>query len=205
MDELPLRRSIALISTFLVFAPIALAASLFTLVHVTRSVETQKAVEVSAVNAFIQPQSGARLYASLPVTLPSVTATVVSGDARVEIIRKYLDTYNSPMIAHASEIVEAADRYGIDFRLITAIAQQESNLCKRIPPDTYNCWGWGIHSRGTLGFTSFTDGIETVSRGLKQEYIDKGYTDPEVIMSKYTPLSDGSWAHGVQTFLDEME
>ena len=205
MDELPLRRSIALITTFFVFAPIALAASLFTLVHVTRSVESQKAIEVAAVNAFIQPQSGARLYASLPVTLPSVTATVVSGDARVEIIRKYLDTYNSPMIAHASEIVEAADRYGLDFRLITAIAQQESNLCKRIPPDTYNCWGWGIHSRGTLGFNSFTDGIETVSRGLKQEYIDKGYTDPEVIMSKYTPLSDGSWAHGVQTFLDEME
>lgn len=205
MDELPLRRSIALISTFLVFAPIALAASLFTLVHVTRSVESQKAVEIATVNAFIQPQSGARLYASLPVTLPSVSATVVSGDARVEIIRKYLDTYNSPMVAHASEIVEAADRYGIDFRLITAIAQQESNLCKRIPPETFNCWGWGIHSRGTLGFTSFTEGIETVTRGLKQEYIDKGYTDPEVIMSKYTPLSDGSWAHGVQTFLDEME
>jgi hypothetical protein len=89
--------------------------------------------------------------------------------------------------------------------LTTAIAQQESNLCKNYPDGTYNCWGWGIHSQGTLGFSSFTEGIELVTKGLKENYIDKGYLTPETIMTKYTPLSNGSWANGVSKFLSEME
>ena len=106
---------------------------------------------------------------------------------------------------YANNVVTAADKYKIDFRLITAIAQQESNLCKIIPPDSHNCWGWGINSNGSLGFNSYEEAIDTVSKGLKEEYIDKGYTTPEQIMSKYTPLSNGSWAFGVNKFLTEME
>jgi len=98
-----------------------------------------------------------------------------------------------------------ADKYGLDFRLTTAIAQQESNLCKKTPAETYNCWGWGIHSKGTLGFEDYPHGIETVSRGLRKEYLDKGYLTVEDIMSKYTPLSNGSWAMGVSTFMAEMQ
>ncbi|KKU47808.1 MAG: hypothetical protein UX67_C0028G0001, partial [Candidatus Woesebacteria bacterium GW2011_GWF2_46_8] len=100
---------------------------------------------------------------------------------------------------------EAADRYELDYRLTTAIAQQESNLCKIIPPGSNNCWGWGIHSAGTLGFDSFEEGIETVSAGLRKEYLDKGFRTVEEIMSKYTPLSNGSWATGVTKFMSEME
>ena len=104
----------------------------------------------------------------------------------------------------AEFIVATSDKYGLDFRLTTAIAQQESNLCKYIPSGSYNCWGWGIHSRGTLGFASYDEGIDIVSRGIKSEYIDKGYVEPLDIMSKYTPLSNGSWAEGVTKFLSDM-
>lgn len=151
------------------------------------------------------PLSGVRVFASLPALTPSVYGTVEAKDARPEIIRGYLEYYKSPLVPHAQFIVETADKYELDFRLITAIAQQESNLCKIIPPNTYNCWGWGIHSRGTLGFESFEQGIETVSKGLKEEYINKGYLTPEEIMSKYTPMSNGSWARGVNQFMAEME
>ena len=105
----------------------------------------------------------------------------------------------------ASEIVETSDRYGLDYRLTTAIAQQESNLCKKIPPESNNCWGWGIHSRGTLGFASFSEGIDEVSRGIRKKYLDKGFLSIEEIMGKYTPLSNGSWAEGVTKFMAEME
>jgi hypothetical protein len=103
-------------------------------------------------------------------------------------------------------MVQKSDEYGLDYRLIPAIAQQESNLCKIIPPETYNCWGWGIHSRGTLGFNSYEEAIETVMQGLKKEYIDKGYTTPDTIWTKYTPGSpDGAWAKGVNQFMSAME
>jgi len=83
--------------------------------------------------------------------------------------------------------------------------RKESNLCKIIPPETYNCWGWGIHSKGTLGFSSFEEGIETVSQGLKKTTSTKDFRTIEEIMSKYTPLSNGSWAEGVNQFMQEME
>lgn len=151
------------------------------------------------------PQAGVQVYASLPGNTPGVYGVASAADARVEIVRQYLESYNSPLEPYAANLVEAADQYGLDFRLTTAIAQQESNLCKKIPPGGHNCWGWGIHSEGTLGFRSFVEGINTVSQGLREEYIDKGYLTVEEIMSKYTPLSNGSWAAGVTAFMEEMQ
>ena len=113
--------------------------------------------------------------------------------------------YNSPLAPYADLLVQKADEYGLDFRLTTAIAQQESNLCKKIPDDTFNCWGWGIHSQGTLAFDSYNQAIDIVTLGLKQKYIDEGLTTPEAIMERYTPLSRGSWAEGVSQFLSELE
>lgn len=150
------------------------------------------------------PNIGVQIYAALPDTLPSIGSEIVAADARAEIIRQYLHSYNSPLEPHAEFIIAISDKYNLDYRLLTAIAQQESNLCKKIPEGSFNCWGWGIHSRGTLGFASFDEGIETVAAGLKKEYIDKGYTTPEEIMSKYTPLSQGSWAFGVNSFMDQL-
>ena len=69
----------------------------------------------------------------------------------LELIRQYLVRYNSPLVGLENFMVPKSDEYGLDYRLIPAIAQQESNLCKIIPDNTYNCWGWGIHSKGTLG------------------------------------------------------
>jgi hypothetical protein len=116
-----------------------------------------------------------------------------------------MENYGSPLAPYAGLIVQTADKYSVDFRLITAISQQESNICKIIPPGSYNCWGWGIHSKGSLGFTSFQEGIEEVSKGLREEYLDKDFTTIEEIMSKYTPLSNGSWAAGVNKFMSEMQ
>jgi len=142
--------------------------------------------------------------AILPEVLGAFTYSVKSDDAIPEIIKSYLKKYNSPLFPYADYIVTASRRHNIDPRLIVAIAQQESNLCKKIPDDSHNCWGWGIHSRGTLKFSTYKDSIDAVTKGLAQNYLGKGLTTPEEIMGIYTPLSDGSWAKGVQQFLDEM-
>lgn len=196
-------KNIFFASVFFLITPITIGISLFSLL----SLKQHEIVEqkFNTANLVVSPKSGVSLYASLPSTIPEVTSSIESADARPEIVKSYLNRYNSDLEPYADLIVATADKYGIDFRLITAIAQQESNLCKIIPPGSFNCWGWGITSVGTLGFNSFSEGIETVSKGLRENYLDKGYSTIEEIMSKYTPQSNGSWARGVSSFMEAME
>ena len=196
-------KNFVLVVFFFSITPITLGVSLFSLFSLKTSSIVQQIPESS--NLFVSPQSGVKVFASLPAKFPSVTGEVGATDARPEIVRQYLEYYKSQLVPFAPLIVSTADKYFLDFRLITAISQQESNLCKIIPPNSYNCWGWGIHSKGTLGFSSFDEGIEVVSKGLREEYLNKGYTTVEGIMSKYSPMSNGSWANGVNKFLGEMQ
>ena len=197
-------KNIIFVVIFFTVTPLTLGASLYSLLsfnknQVSRQIFNQKTAD-GGTDLF-----GARMYASLPATFPKVGGEVQLSDARPEIIKQYLLKYNSPLISYAEYIVKTADEFNIDYRLTTAIAQQESNLCKVIPPKTYNCWGWGIHKEGTLGFSSYEEGIKMVTMGIAQNYIAKGLDTPEKIMSKYTPLSNGSWARGVDEFLSQME
>lgn len=194
-DKLRFWENLILLTVFFTITPLALGVSLFSLFSFSKS----------SPNLNISSTTGLKVYASFPSNFPSVLGTAQAADARVEIIRQYLQKYNSPLTAYSDLIVKFADEYKIDFRLTTAIAQQESNLCKVIPHKTYNCWGWGVHSQGTLGFSSYEEGIKEVTMGLAENYISQGYDTPEKIMEKYTPLSNGSWASGVNEFLSEME
>jgi len=196
-------KNIFFVSVFFIITPVTIGVSLFSLFSLKENSIVEK--KFNTTNLIISPKSGVSVYASLPATIPSISSSIESADARPKIVENYLNSYNSPLTPYANDIVETADKYSIDFRLITAIAQQESNLCKVIPPGSYNCWGWGITSVGTLGFDSFTDGIETVSKGLRDNYLNKGYSTIEDIMSKYTPQSNGSWAHGVNIFMEDMQ
>lgn len=195
-------KNLILVAVFFTVTPIVLGISLFSLVSFNKIQPSDSSTYHQKVS---YSNSGIKVFASLPMSIPSIKGEAGAADARPEILKQYLNYYNSPLVPLTDFIVQTADKYLLDFRLITAIAQQESNLCKIIPPGSYNCWGWGIHSEGTLGFHSFEEGIETVSKGLKEEYLNKGLTSIEEIMSKYTPLSNGSWAFGVNKFMSEME
>ena len=46
--------------------------------------------------------------------------------------------------------------------------------------------------------------FERAARELKAYYIDQGRVTPELIMKKYTPSSDGSWARSVNQWMSEM-
>lgn len=203
-DSFSFWKNLILVIFFFTVTPIALGTSLFSLISLSNLAnETDAVLETSQVVSY--PKSGARVFASLPANLPGISGNVDAVDARPELVRQYLEYWGSPLEPYANFIVQTAAKYDLDYRLITAIAQKESNLCKIIPPGSYNCWGWGIHSEGTLGFDSFEEGIETVSQGLREEYLNKGYGTIEEIMSKYTPLSNGSWAEGVNKFMSDME
>jgi len=138
---------------------------------------------------------------------PESKNQVEAADGRPALIAQFLARYKSPLQPYdyfGQFLVEIADKYGIDFRLLPAIAMQESNLCKAAPAGTYNCLGFGIHKRGTLGFESYEAGFERAAKELKANYIDQGRTTPEQIMKKYTPSSNGSWADSVNQWMAEM-
>jgi hypothetical protein len=126
-------------------------------------------------------------------------------DIRVANLKYFFRRYESVLYDKSEFIVKMADQYKLDYRLIPAIAMQESGLCKHIYEGSHNCWGWGIYGNTVTRFDSYEEAIETISRGLKKNYIDKGLITPEDIMRKYTPPSTGSWAFGVNTFLKIIE
>lgn len=149
--------------------------------------------------------NGYQLYAALPQVLGSFTSALQSGDARPEIVRRYLAKYASPLLPYADEVVRLSDENGLDFRLMVAIAQCESNVCKKIPEGSYNCWGF---ENGATKFLSWEQALSRVAKTLKEGYIDQGLVTPEQIMPKYAPPSvekGGPWAKCVTHYLEEME
>jgi len=134
-----------------------------------------------------------------------INATATGADARPILIRKYLEKYNSPLAPYSDLIFELSESYGFEYYWIVAIAQQESNLCKKIPENSHNCWGYGIHKKGTLRFNNYEIALKSYAEYLKRQYFDKGLNTTELIMKKYCPSSDGSWARGVNQFIRELK
>ncbi len=134
-----------------------------------------------------------------------IETKIISDDARPLLIRKYLEKYKSPLAPYSDMILKLSETYGVDYTWILAIGQQESNLCKKIPEGSHNCWGYGIHKSGTLKFDSYELALKSYVEYLKREYFDKGYDTPEKIMKKYCPGSNGSWSYGVNHFIDEIQ
>ncbi|OGC56103.1 hypothetical protein A2797_01905 [candidate division WWE3 bacterium RIFCSPHIGHO2_01_FULL_48_15] len=92
-------------------------------------------------------------------------------DKRIVHLESFLAGYNSPLAAHADTFVATADQYGLDWRLLPAIAGTESTLGKRYIVGTYNPFGWGS---GKIRFASWEHAIETVGQKLYEKYYLSG-------------------------------
>jgi len=143
-------------------------------------------------------------YAALPPASGSLKMTIVSQDARVSIVKDFFKKYKSDLLPYAQNIVAAADKYDLDYRLVPAIAMQESNLCHKAPPNSHNCWGYGVYGKNVLKFDNYADAINTVTKTLAIEYKGKGLATAEQIMTKYTPSNNGAWADSVNHFMDQL-
>lgn len=148
-------------------------------------------------------QSANNGFSTAPLVMGKEAHDMDLVDARVANLKAFFRKHDSPLYDLADKMVNVSDNYGFDYRLLAAIAMQESGLCRSIPENSFNCWGWGINSTQTIRFASYEEGIEKVARGLKIGYIDNGLTSPEAIMAKYAPHST-SWAGGVNHFLERL-
>lgn len=87
-------------------------------------------------------------------------------DVRAEIIDNYFKEHNMPLYGYGSVMVEVADKYGLDWRLLPAISVRETSggkyMCKNINAHN-NPFGWGSCR---IGFDSINVAIETVGYKL---------------------------------------
>lgn len=131
-------------------------------------------------------------------------AQIAIADDRVEVLQAFMEEYNAPLAPYAKDFVFYADKYQLDWRLVASIAGLESGFGKHIPYESYNAWGWGIYGDNVLRFESWTDGIETISKGLRENYLkDKPDSDPYFIGPTYA--SSPTWAVRVTFFMNKME
>ena len=82
---------------------------------------------------------------------------------------------------------------------------QESTACKRIIPNSHNCWGWGIYGTKVTKFSNYPEAIETISKGLNEKYSSRGLITPHEVGKMYNPSNTNNWADNVTIFMDRMK
>lgn len=145
-------------------------------------------------------------FAASSGTPAVLSANVIAGDARTLLLESFFKKNSSPMTPYANLIVQEADKYGFDFRLLPAIAMCESNLGKHVPLKAgFNPFGIAVYT-GTLSgknFDSWEHAITWVSRYINETYYSRGITALTDIEKQWAPpaVDNGnSWANCVQYF-----
>ena len=110
---------------------------------------------------------------------------------KAEAIDAYFSKYHMPLAGTGEKMVEEAEKYGIDWRLLPAIAVRESTggkyACTSVP---HSFFGWGSC---TIGFISDDEAIETLAKNLsgnnKNTAVHYSGKTTKQILEKYNPPS----------------
>lgn len=125
-------------------------------------------------------------------------------DPRAEKVYKFLKGYNSPLAPYAELIVSEADRNGIPYTLVPAIAGKESSFGKHLA-NSYNAWGiTGGKETRFRAFDSWADAIKNVSQLLGDHYLSDMVAG---IQTRYCPSFECSttWTNDVTGFAEAMK
>lgn len=144
------------------------------------------------------------VFSSKPLVTLSAEGTIEGRDTRPATIDQYFAKHNCPLTGTGQKMVEVADKYGIDFWLIPAIAWQESTCGKSVIPGSNNPFGYGIYENVTTKFDDIDTAIETLGKYFRKYFYSQGITEPCEIEKTYTPPSKGRWCKSVEYFRDEL-
>jgi hypothetical protein len=117
----------------------------------------------SLAEAPLPTQADSQQFVTAPSLELSVDGlTVAERAAKIDAF--YVNEGDLPLAGHGLAMVESADRYGIDWRLIAAIGYIEStggkHACKRV---SYSAFGWGSCK---IDFSSYEESIDVISKNL---------------------------------------
>ncbi|MCX7956100.1 MAG: hypothetical protein N2593_03320 [Patescibacteria group bacterium] len=117
------------------------------------------------------------------------------------VIKNVLERYNSPLLGEEKNFVNTCQRYDLDCYLLPSIAGLESTFGKFIWPGSYNPFGWG---GGYIMFKDWADAIDTVGKGLRNNYLNKWKLySVEAIGPVYS--ESPTWAQRVNWFIKEFK
>ncbi len=116
-----------------------------------------------------------------PIPAQGVPHSVGRQDPRLARLVEFFDSLGSPVRDLAPEFLAAADRHGLDWRLLPSISVIESGGGKNYSQN--NIFGWGSATRG---FASIRGSIDWVARRLAISNLYKG-KDLDGILTTYNP------------------
>ncbi|MFZ2150205.1 MAG: hypothetical protein WAV15_03535 [Minisyncoccia bacterium] len=136
--------------------------------------------------------------------------------AKAEAIDAYFRERGMPLEGHGKGLVLAAEKYGLDYRLLAAIATRETTGGLAACPVTYrrtgdmgykyNVFGWGSCK---IKFKSYEDGFEVLARNLSGNnpntahyYEDK--TTSQILRAYNPPSIVPHYAEEVISIMDEI-
>lgn len=156
---------------------------------------------ISPKDAFANTVKGTSAALAQPLAF---NPQLVEQDNRAEILKAYLEQYDSPLAVHAQTFIDEADKNQLDWKLVAAIAGVESYYGHMIPPYSFNGWGYGVYGTNVRNFASWDDGIATVSKAIRTDYLGKNpETNVYQIGSKYA--ADPHWAVKVTNFMNGID
>lgn len=123
---------------------------------------------------------------------------------KITTLYNFLGKYDSPLKGYSRNFVEEAGKHDLDWRLLVAISGVESTFGKQIPYNSYNAWGWGIYGNNTLRFTSYPEAITTISKALRENYIDS-WGAKNVYQIGRIYAASPTWAQRVDYFMGKIE
>lgn len=138
--------------------------------------------------------------ASSAALAPQIKPNSPADDIRVAALKNVLNKYDSPLAPYAKDYVVLADKYGVDWKLLPSISGLESSFGKHLMPNSHNGYGWG---GGHIYFTSWEDGIETINKAIRENYIDKWKATTVNDMGPIYAESP-TWAVRVNRFMNEI-
>ncbi|BDC48778.1 hypothetical protein F183_A10940 [Bryobacterales bacterium F-183] len=99
--------------------------------------------------------------AAMLLALPCGAIAQENDDPRHKQMQEFLQAKRSPLAEHAKSFLEAADRYGLDWRLLPCLALVETGGRREIRNN--NVFGWG---NGRIQFSSVSESIHLVAERL---------------------------------------
>jgi len=113
----------------------------------------------------------------------------------------------TPLASYQAQLAAAERRYRLPRGLLAAIAGAESSF-GRVNSGAHNAWGWGPG----IDFPDWKTAINTVAKGLRQNYFNEGRTTISAIGAKWAPQGasndptnlNSNWVQNVKKFMSEL-
>lgn len=116
-------------------------------------------------------------------------------------IDTYLTGKGSPIAGNGSVFFSSGVLYNVDPRLVVGISGAESSFgtaWAACPASGFNAWSWFYNGNcASSPFSSFAEGIQTVTKFMRKSYLNKGYTTIAAIESKYCAAGCAGWVSNV--------